>query len=528
MVHKGDPMSALPRLVLSTGLLALLPMGVAVAAAPDCTALLGASLPGMEMKITQARLVPAGPLQAAPGEPPPPPANLPAHCRVEGVIDARTGFEGKPYGIGFALALPVEWNGRFLFQGGGGLNGSIRPPVGGVAAGDTPALARGFAVVSTDSGHQGAGFDGSFMADQEALLNFLYQSTDKVTQASKQLIAVHYGRRPDRSYFAGCSTGGREAMIQTQRFPKAFDGVIAGAPAMRTNYSNLGVRWVATQLNTVAPAGPDGKRSPRQAMTPGQRKRLIDTLLQSCDALDGQRDGLVFDTKGCKFDPAAAVCKAGETGDCLSSAQADAVRRAFAGPRTASGRQVYPGYLYDTGTIVDGPGLPGLLVQPFAPEGDNPTGTTMDVDAAAARAHDARSMAGDTDAWTNLSSFRGHGGKLLFFHGNSDPWFSALETVRYYEQLAVDNPGQPLQDWSRLYLAPGVAHCAGGPGLDRFDLLTPLVEWVEQGKAPVGVPATGTFLPGQSRPMCPYPAVPKYDGRGDPKSAVSYRCEAGA
>jgi feruloyl esterase len=251
------------RHLTSIAMLGLLP-GLASAAADPCVALLGMNVPGMNLTLTQAQRVAAGPLQAAPGEPRGPGATLPEHCRVEGVIDARTGVDGKPYGIGFALALPTVWNGRFLFQGGGGLNGSIRPPVGGVAAGDTPALARGFAVVSTDSGHKGAGFDASFMADQEALLNFLYQSTDKVTQAAKQLVALHYGRRPDRSYFAGCSTGGREAMIQTQRFPKAFDGVIAGAPAMRTNYSNIGVRWVATQLNTVAPAGPmpEAKKAP--------------------------------------------------------------------------------------------------------------------------------------------------------------------------------------------------------------------------------------------------------------------------
>ena len=149
-------------------------------------------------------------------------------CRVDGVIDARTGRDGKPYGIGFSIALPADWNGRFLFQGGGGLNGSVQPPLGAQYAGDRPALVRGFAVASTDSGHQGAVFDGSFLRDQQATVDFLYQGVATVTVIAKQLVAQRYGKAPDHSYFVGCSTGGREAMMMSQRFPTYFDGIRRG------------------------------------------------------------------------------------------------------------------------------------------------------------------------------------------------------------------------------------------------------------------------------------------------------------
>jgi feruloyl esterase len=193
------------------------------------------------------------------------------------------------------------------------------------------------------------------------------------------------------------------------------------------------------------------------------------------------------------------------------------------GPRTPSGRQVYPGYYYDTG-IANTNGLPGILAGPVIPEG-RPVGVTIDVDAAAAEAMDARAMAGDTNAWTNLSTFRGHGGKLIFLHGVSDPWFSAQDTVQYYERLAQDNADEPLENWSRLFLVPGMGHCGGGARtLDRVDLLDALVDWVEADRAPDLVVATGASAPGESRPLCPYPAHAQYTGSGDTHDAANYSC----
>lgn len=485
------------------------------AAARSCAALTGFKLPGQRVVIQQAREIPASAAGVSPA--------VPAHCRVDGVIDDRTGRDGKPYAIGFAVALPAEWNGRFLFQGGGGLNGSVQPPLGAGYAGERSALLRGFVVASTDSGHKGQGFDGSFFRDQLAALNFLYQGVAQVTVVAKALAGHHYGKPPAHAYFVGCSTGGREAMMMSQRFPEYYDGIVAVAPAARTSFSNLGLRHAAAALNAIAPRDAQGAPRTRDALSDADRKLVIDGVLEACDAIDGHRDGLIFAPHECKFDPGVLACQAGKRDDCLSKAQVNAIRTVMQGPRTAAGRQVYPGYYYDTG-IANTQGLAGVLAAPFIPE-SAPVGTTFDVDAAAADAMDARAMAGDSSAWTNLSSFRGHGGKLIFAHGVSDPWFSAQETVRYYTLLGRDNAEVPLTDWSRLFLVPGMGHCGGGARtLDQFDLLTPLVDWVESGKAPERVIATSPASPGESRPLCPFPSYPRYSGTGDPRDAANHVC----
>ncbi|HEU4654744.1 MAG TPA: DUF6351 family protein [Steroidobacteraceae bacterium] len=484
-------------------------------AAASCAALTKFTMPEHRVTIAKAQEVAA----SAPGVSP----AVPAHCRVDGVIDQRTGRDGKPYGIGFAVNLPAKWNGRFLFQGGGGLNGSVQPPVGGAYAGAQSALARGFAVASTDSGHQSTGFDGSFFRDQKAALDFLYGGVSEVTVVAKAIIASHYGKRQDHAYFVGCSTGGREAMMMSQRFPNYFDGIVAVAPAARTNFSNLGLRYATSILNSIAPRDAQGNPQTRAAFSDTDRHVLIEGVLGACDATDGNKDGFIFAPQNCKFDPGTLACSGDKKEGCLSTSQVNAIRAVMQGPRTASGRQVYPGYFYDTG-IANTEGLPGVLAGPMIPEG-KPVGTSFDVDAAAAEAMDARAMVGDTNAWTNLSTFRGHGGKLIFAHGLSDPWFSAKETVRYYEQLGKDNDGAPLTDWSRLFLVPGMGHCAGGARtLDQFDLLTAVVDWVESGRAPERVIATGKSAPGESRPLCPFPKHAQYNGSGDSHDAANYGC----
>jgi feruloyl esterase len=496
------------------------------AAATGCEALAKLRLGNPAVVIERAKAQAAGPAPSAPGAPPSATV-LPAHCRVDGVIESRTGQDGKRYGIRFALALPLpaQWNGRFLYQGGGGLNGSVNPPVGAAAAGEQPALTRGFAVLSTDSGHAGAVFDGSFFADQQAALNFLYQSIGKAAPVAKQLVAVYYGRPAAHSYFVGCSTGGREAMIASQRYPEVFDGIIAGAPAMRTNYSNLATRWITTSLNAAAPKDAQGQWITSQALSTGDRKLFIGALLAACDAKDGVKDGMIFDVKHCAFDPAVLTCSGEKTDSCLSAVQVAAIKQGFGGPHTRAGLQVYPGYAYDTGIAAEGRGIPGLLSGGTAPEGPRPLSTQMDVESEAAAANDGRSMAGDTNAWTNLSGFTAHGGKLIFYHGVSDPWFSALDTVGYYERLAADNARAPLAEWSRLFLVPGMGHCGGGEAtLDRFDLLGPLVDWVERGQAPAQVIATGASFPGRSRPLCAYPKHAQYRGQGDTESAANFSC----
>jgi hypothetical protein len=495
--------------------------------AAACAALTKLQIPSLNLVVTKAEWFPAG----APGSVggrggPAAPPKLPAYCRLDGVLDRRTGGDGKSYRIGFALALPGEWNGRFLFQGGGGLNGSVQPPLGAVASGRTPALARGFAVVSTDTGHSGQGFDASFMREQQASLDFAYQAVGRVALLAKQIIAQYYAKAPDHSYFAGCSTGGREGMLMAQRYPTYFDGVIVGAPAMRTNFSGIGDQWVATMLNQAAPKDAEGRAMTRQALSDSDKQAVINGILNACDAGDGLKDGMIFNTKACTFDPKVLVCKGSKTDGCLSTQQASAIERGFAGPKDARGRQVYPGFMFDTG-IAATQGIPGLLQGGLNPVGPPFTATTMDVDARveAALADPAESLTA-TSRWTNLNTFAGHGGKLIFFHGASDPWFSALDTIDYYERMSRTNGGaDEVAKWSRLFLVPGMGHCGGGPAaLDSFDLLTAVVDWVEQGSAPASVEATGRAFPGRSRPLCAYPQHAQYRGQGDTEKAENFDC----
>jgi pimeloyl-ACP methyl ester carboxylesterase len=494
--------------------------------AAACAALTKVQIPGVTLAITKAEWFPDGSAPPAGRGGAPVTTKLPAYCRLDGIIDKRTGADGKPYGIGFALALPGAWNGRFLFQGGGGLNGSVQMPMGAVASGSTPGLARGFAVVSTDTGHTGQGFDASFMQEQQASLDFAYQAIGRVALLAKQIIAQHYAKAPEHSYFAGCSTGGREAMLMAQRYPTYFDGIVAGAPAMRTNFSGIGDEWVATMINSVAPKDPEGKALTRQALSDADKKTVIDGVLNACDAGDGVKDGMIFNTNACRFDPKMLACSGSKTDGCLSMAQATALEKAFAGPKDSKGRQVYPGFLFDTG-IAATQGIPGLLHGGSNPVGPPFSATTMDVDArAAAAAEDSGGILTATSSWTNLNTFSSRGGKLLFFHGVSDPWFSALDTIDYYERMGKANGGaEQVMNWSRLYIAPGMGHCAGGTAaLDSFDLLSAVVDWVEKRSAPASVTATGRALPGRSRPLCAYPQHAHYKGQGDPQDAKNFEC----
>jgi hypothetical protein len=496
-----------------------------VATPQACAALAKLDVPGVTVAVTKTEWFPAGAAPAGRGGAPSA-VKLPAYCRLDGVIDRRVGAAGVTYGIGFALALPENWNGRFLLQGGGGLNGSVQLPLGGSAAGDNPGLARGFAVASTDTGHQGrGGFDASFMMDQQASLDFAYVAIGRVADVAKRLVAQHYGRPAERSYFAGCSTGGREAMLMAQRYPTYFDGVVSGAPAMRTSFSGIGDRWVAATLNEIAPKNAQGLPVTRDALSESDKKTVIDGLLNACDAGDGVKDGMVFNAGACRFDPTTLVCTGAKVDGCLSMAQGAALAKAFAGPKDSKGRQVYPGFLFDSG-IASTQGIPGLLHGGSTPVGPAFTDVGMDVDSAVDRAlADPAESLSATSRWTNLNTFSGRGGKLIFWHGVSDPWFSALDTVDYYERMTKANGGpEQVRPWSRLFLSPGMGHCSGGPALDTFDALTAIVRWVEQGVAPESVTATGRAFPGRSRPLCAYPLHAHYKGQGSTEDAANFEC----
>ncbi|MEI9814302.1 MAG: tannase/feruloyl esterase family alpha/beta hydrolase [Acidobacteriota bacterium] len=505
-------------------LLLLAAGSIAFAQTNKCADLAKFRTPGMTLEITRAEMVPAG--QAA-GRGGPAGPMLPAHCRVNGTIDKRTGSDGKTYGIRFAIAMPESWTGQFLQVGGGGLNGSVAEPIGNQFTGTQPALVRGFAAASTDTGHQssGGGFDGSFMQDQQAALDFEFVAIGRVAVLAKQIVESYYGRPPARSYFVGCSTGGREAMLMTERYPSYFDGVVVGSPAMRTGHSNLATKSATVALNAVAPKGADGKPGP--ALSEGDKKAVIAKLLDVCDARDGIKDGMVFDVTGCTFRPKDLQCAGAKAEGCLSAEQAAAIEKGFAGPKTTYGRQVYPGFFYDTG-IDAKTGIPGLLNPGPSPVGAPVTATTQDVDAEAIVADsNALAIVGDTWSWTNLNAFSAHGGKVIYVHGVSDPWFSAKDTIDYYQRMTAANGGDAkVKDWSRLFLSPGMGHCQGGSAtLDTFDMLSASVNWVEKSTAPDAVIATGRAFPGRSRPFCAFPGHAQYKGSGDPEKAENFECK---
>jgi Tannase and feruloyl esterase len=481
----------------------------------------------MDMKISGVEITKAVPVAAGSTEPNPygsgHSAPIPAYCRVEGVINRRTGVGGEEFGINFALAMPDNWNSDFLMQGGGGGNGIVMPPLGLNAAGDTPGLMRGFAVVSTDTGHKshGGAFDFGFMKDQQAYLDFAYLANVQVAALAKQLIAQYYRKSAAHSYFSGCSTGGREGMILSQRYPTVFDGIISGDPAMRTRLSNLAIgRWIPIAFNQVAPKDANGKPVIEQSITDNDRKLIQDALMSRCDAKDGVADGLISDPLGCDFDPEILACNGAKSDSCLAPEKAAAIKKALGGPKTSSGTQVYPGFLYDTG-ITGGPPFRGLLSPGPGIFGPAPTELTFDVDKEALA--DIQPLVDSTS--TNMTTFSSHGGKLIFYHGDSDPWFSPLDTFTYYKDVAAANGGlESVSKWSQFYFVPGMSHCAGGQALDQFDLLGAMVNWVEKGTAPTSVTATGKAFPGRSRPLCAYPKHAHYKGQGDTEDANNFEC----
>ena len=492
--------------------------------ANKCADLSRFQMPGATIEITRAETVAAGPARGGRGGPGP---MLPAHCRVDGIVDKRMGQDGKTYGIRFAVALPDNWIGDFLQQGGGGLNGTVGEPIGNQAVGDKPALARGFAVASSDTGHQSSGgaFDGAFMQDQQAAMDFDFVAIGRLTVIAKQIIATYYGRPATHSYYVGCSTGGREAMLMSQRYPMYFDGIVVGSPAMRTGYSGLATRAVTVALNAVAPK--DANSKPGQALSESDKKAVIAKLLDVCDARDGAKDGMIFDATGCAFRPRDLQCSGAKAEGCLSAEQVAAIEKGFAGPKDARGKQVYPGFFYDTGITAQGGGIPGLLSPGPSPLGTPTAATTLDIDAQEETlSNNPTARIGDSYTWVNLNSFASHGGKLIFYHGVSDPWFSAKDTIDYYQRMTAANGGaSKVADWSRLFLSPGMGHCAGGSAaLDTFDMLSAAVNWVEKSQAPESVMATGRAFPGRSRPLCAFPAHAQYNGSGNPDDGANYSC----
>ena len=501
--------------------------------ASQCEALSGLSMRNVRIdtaSLQQAGELPADPNSAMTGGSPRALA-VGTHCLVEGKIEDRAGVDGQ-YGIRFQFRAPVDWNGRFLFQGGGGMDGFIAPAIGSVPVNTTtatPALTRGYAVISMDGGHNGR--DASFAQDQQARLDLGFASIGKVTNVAKALIGDFYGKEPEQSVFMGCSNGGREALMAAQRFPLEFDGVVAGNPGFHLSHAPLAELWDVKHLMAIAPEE-NGARILAKALTQEDLDLVSEAVLDACDDLDGLKDGLINAYKSCTFDLESLRGK-------LEDKKLDALKTIMAGPVDADGQSVYSDWPVDAG--INAPGwrawklgtsetgqsnalnvvlgmasFSQLFLTPPTPNVDL---TTLDFGTAEQA---VREVGGYFDAnSTFMTTYAQRGSKLLVFHGMSDPVFSASDLMRWYEK-AEANTGD--KDFSRLFMVPGMTHCGGGPALDDFDPLTVMEKWMDSNEAPEQMAARGKSFKGTTQPICAYPQEAHYEG-GDPTKIDSYSCQ---
>ncbi|RYF41939.1 MAG: tannase/feruloyl esterase family alpha/beta hydrolase [Comamonadaceae bacterium] len=473
---------------------------------------------------------------------------LGGHCVVTGAMNPRVGVDGKNYAIGFQLSLPDRWNGRFLYLGGGGNDGSLGNTSAAPGAGMVSPLLQGYAVVSTDAGHQG-GTAASFGFDPQARIDHAYNAHDKTAQAAKSLISSRYGRGPNKSYFQGCSGGGRQGMMFSQRFPDYFDGIVATAPAMRVSSgATVAAMWNNIQFTSVAPNAADGKPILSQALSNADLTLVAGAATAACDAADGAADGMVSNFRACKFDPVVLQCSGAKTASCLSAPQVGALQKVLAGPRNSAGVPLYAGQPADPG--IAAPGWRAWMLGSSATSTPNSAYNTLMSDALRhefftppdpgfdilkfnfdtdpARM-EAFSAVYDTYRDAALSGFRNRGGKLLLVHGMADPIFSALDTQDYYERLAANNGGMgATQSFARAFFVPGMNHCGGGPATDAYDPLQAVVDWVEKGQAPeviaAAAQANNSYFANRTRPLCPYPKFAKYKGSGSLEDAANFSC----
>lgn len=579
-IAQGDPRAARRQLPIAAGLVALAALsgcGHAPTSAPTgptletdaaaaCAALAGTTvpaarivLPGLvsgDARLESAALVAATPLAVAPAGPTPAarvqPA-LPAHCRVLGQIAA---VDPRAEPIRFQVNLPVAWNGRLLQFGGGGFNGTLITALGhvpGMPYHLPGPLAQGFATVGTDSGHQSKPGEPpqAFALNDEMLVNFAHAAYPKVRNVAVEIARRAYGRAPQRHYFVGSSEGGREGLLLAQRYPQAFDGIFSRVPV---------IHWTGLQFA--------GARNGLALMdggwlSPAQVRRVHEATLAACDTLDGLADRVIAHTQAClqRFDPATLACPAGASGDdCLTPAQVRAVRTLrspFEFPYAlANGLQRYPGWgIGGEDTPAQGPtggwrawwtGQAGPAVPPAPPPASgiawyygagalqyfyarDPQADPRRItpDSVAARVREVSALMDATQP--DLSAFHARGGKLIVLEHLSDYAQSPFAGIDYVQSVQQRLGEATTRSFLRLFTAPGVDHVGtGAPAL--VDLLGPLVAWVERGEAPADlrlveqVVLAAPFPQQRSRPLCEWPAWPRYRGTGPADSASSFEC----
>jgi pimeloyl-ACP methyl ester carboxylesterase len=518
--------------------------------------------------------------QAAPAD-----KGLPAACVIEGLANTRVGVDGRRYALDFEMRLPLEWNGRFLHQVNGGNDGAVLPAIGDPndinAYGGKSALARGFAVLSSDEGHSGAdpansvyGLEAgaAFGLDPQARDDYGYSGDMTLGPVGKAIIARFYGEAPARSYMFGCSNGGRHAMVAASRMGEQYDGFVAGDPGFNLPRAAIQHAWDAQSFAMI---DPDIKKS----FSPADMSLISRKVLEVCEKLDGVEDGMVADIRACQkaFHLADLQCPGEKTDECLSKTQVDALNRAFGGPRNSKGEQLYSQWPFDAGMnsanwrfwkvfsgippwngnpLIATMGAASLATifttPPTMTKGDPDSLLAFldhfdfDKDAPKIYAKGSFAVDGKTvdykeSAWEfmtppdaddpKLEQLRASGHKIILYHGQSDGVFSFEASANWIEKLDA-NSGGDAGGFARLFAVPGMNHCSHGPTTDNFDMLSAIVDWAEKGRAPDRVIAGITpgnkeipadWSPNRTHPLCPWPKVARYLG-GDKEKAESFAC----
>ncbi len=462
----------------------------------------------------------------------------PAHCRVTGLLSPEIAFE---------VSLPAKWNGRFYMIGNGGLAGEAMDDPGRVAQRNA-ALNVGFAFAQTNTGHDARKeASGTFVqSNPEKAIDYAWRAVHLTATTTKDVTKDYYGKAVSKAYWNSCSNGGRQGLLEAQRFPEDFDGIVANAPWSDQTGFTIGAMWNQKALtDSVLKDAP---------VTPAKMALVADRVMAKCDAIDGVKDGLIDDPRKCAFDVAHDVpaCSAGaDDANCLTPAQAAAIAKVYSGP-TSNGKPFFPGFMPGSEALVSGlfgggsgsgwmnviiaaqPGakpadfnlaegiMKYLVPKPPKPDYDY---KTFDYDR---DIHLLDDWSKEADAKNpDLAKFHRRGGKLLMTHGWADTILQPMASVNYYERAVAYN-GAETKEFFRLFMVPGMAHCAGGYGPDSHDPVTAVVDWVEKGIAPDSIVASRIVNNKvvRSRPLCPYPQVAKYSGQGSIDDASNFRCMA--
>jgi len=465
-----------------------------------------------DAKTVSATAVPAGPFALPTGAPrggQTPTLQVPALCRVVLVV---------PTAVNIEVWLPIaNWNGKFQAVGGGGFAGVISYTA--MAA----ALNRGYATASTDTGHSTPG--GAWaLGHPELVADYAYRGIREMTLKAKMVVEAFYRRVPNRSYFVGCSTGGRQGLMEAQRFPADYDGIVAGAPVNFFTHLMAGTLWPASAT----------LKDPASYIPPAKYPAINKAVIAACDALDGAKDGLIENPQRCRFDPKALQCTAADSDTCLTPPQVEAVRRIYAtavNPRTH--QEIFPG-LAPGGELTwramaGGPqpfSIPVDFYRYFVYAKPDWDWKTFDFDKDVTIA-DEKYAALLNATSPDLRDFKSRGGKLIMYHGWNDQLVQPMNSVNYYQSVAKHLGTKDTDDFVRLFMVPGMTHCSGGPGPNTFDAVTALEQWVERGTKPASIVAShsnsGTV--DRTRPLCPYPQVAAYKGSGSLDDAANFVCK---